>query len=56
MYICIKKGKGYEFVENDLIGFYGVLKFDFESGKLLKMKIILIYLDIFGNWLCEIVE
>lgn len=52
----IKKGKGYVFVEKDLIGYYGVFKFDLSYYSLFKSSNIkFIFLKIFGDFLCDMV-
>ncbi|QLB21225.1 1-deoxy-D-xylulose-5-phosphate synthase [Vespertiliibacter pulmonis] len=56
LHIKTTKGKGYSPAEKDPIGFHGVPKFDYTSGKLPKVKSPPTYSNIFGDWLCEIAE
>lgn len=56
LHIRTKKGKGYTPAEQDPIGFHGVPKFDYTSGKLPQTKSAPTYSNIFGDWLCEMAE
>lgn len=56
LYVMIIKGKGYELVEGDQIGYYVVGLFDLDKGLVVKVGVKkLIYIDVFSDWLCDVV-
>ncbi len=55
IHIVTKKGKGYEFAENDAPRFHGLGPYEVETGKCIGKKGIS-YSNYFGNELCEIAK
>lgn len=57
LYVVMKKGQGYKFVEVDFVFYYGFGKFNLVEGiKLLMMFVKKMYMQVFGEWLCDEVE
>lgn len=52
LHIVTKKGKGYQYAEQDPRGFHGIGRFDVDSGEPINSSIS--YSEIFGEELCEI--
>ena len=52
LHIVTKKGKGYQYAEQDPKGFHGIGKFDVDSGEPMNSSVS--YSNIFGDELCEI--
>lgn len=57
LHVVTKKGKGYEYAENDPLRFHGVGKFDCDTGTTQKTKSTrATYTDVFGETLVRIAE
>ncbi len=56
IHVCTKKGKGYEFAEQNPDEYHGVSAFNIETGQTLNKSSILSYSEIFGKKLCDIAE
>ncbi|OGS35486.1 MAG: 1-deoxy-D-xylulose-5-phosphate synthase [Elusimicrobia bacterium RIFOXYB2_FULL_49_7] len=56
VHVVTKKGKGYEYAENDAPRFHGVGSFEKETGKFQKKSNLPTYSFIFGKTLCRLAE
>ncbi|MDP7141513.1 MAG: 1-deoxy-D-xylulose-5-phosphate synthase [Candidatus Woesearchaeota archaeon] len=56
LHIITKKGKGYEFSENDATKFHGLSAFNAENGKALKKKTDKSYTEVFADTLVRLAD
>jgi len=54
IHILTRKGKGYQFAEDDATRFHGVLPFDIETGESEEEKTIPTYTEMFGKTIIEL--
>lgn len=56
IHVVTKKGKGYEFAENDSTKFHGISPFNSTNGKVEKKTNDISYTEVFGNTLTELAK
>ena len=56
IHVVTRKGKGYEFAENDSTKFHGIPPFDSSNGKTEKRGDNVLYTEVFGNTLIELAK